>query len=60
MSSELSSQSRRSEVYGGLKISIETLVNAVEISLVPGLEGIVTTVKSIMDIIEVKFGLVLL
>ena len=47
-------------MYNGLKISIETLVNVVQISLVPGLEGIVTTVKSIMDIIEVKLGLVLL
>jgi hypothetical protein len=60
MSSEIASQRRRSEVYNGLKISIETLVNVVQISLVPGLEGIVTTVKSIMDIIEVKLGLVLL
>jgi len=41
-------------VYNGLKTSLDILTSAAKISPVPGLEGVVTTVKSIMDIIEVK------
>jgi hypothetical protein len=41
-------------VYNGLKTSLDILTSAAKISPVPGLEGIITTVKSIMDIVEVK------
>jgi hypothetical protein len=54
MSSETPTRRRRSEVYNGLKTSIGILASVVTISPVPGLEGIVLTVKGIMDIIEVS------
>lgn len=47
-------------MYKGLKMSLEVLMVASEISPIPGLEGIITTVKSIMDIVEVNFYLSLL
>jgi hypothetical protein len=58
MSSETPSRRRRSEVYNGLKTSVEILASVAKI--LPGLEGIITTVKSVMDIIEVRLWLVLL
>jgi hypothetical protein len=41
-------------VYNGLKTSLDTLTSAAKLSPVPDLEGVITTVKSIMDIVEVK------
>jgi hypothetical protein len=54
MSVEAPTRRRRDEVYNGLKTSVGILTRIVKISPVPGLEGIITTVKSIMDIVEVK------
>ena len=57
MSSENSTRRRRDEVYKGLKTSLEVLVVAAKISPIPGLEGIITTVKGVMDIVEVNLCL---
>ncbi len=53
MSSETLTRKRRDEVYNGLKASLEILASAVKMSPVPGLEGIIGTVTSIMNIVEV-------
>ena len=58
--SETSTRKKRDEVYKGLKISLEVLTVAVKISPIPGLEGVITTVKSIMDVVEVNLCLSLL
>jgi len=60
MMSETSTRKKRDEVYKGLKISLEVLTVAVKISPIPGLEGVITTVKSIMDVVEVNLCLSLL
>jgi hypothetical protein len=54
MSSETLTRKRRDEVYNGLKASLEIMASAAKISPVPGLEGIIHTVTSIMDIVEVS------
>ena len=54
MSVEAPTRRRRNEVYNGLKTSLDVLTSVAKISPVPGLEGVITTVKSIMDIVEVK------
>jgi hypothetical protein len=54
MSSETLTRKRRDEVYNGLKASLEIMASVVKMSPVPGLEGIVGTVMSIMDIVEVS------
>ena len=54
MSSETLTRKRRGEVYNGLKASLEIMASVVKISPVPGLEAIIQTVKSIMDIVEVS------
>lgn len=53
MSSETLTRKRRDEVYNGLKTSLEIMASVVKISPVPGLEGIIDTVTSIMDVVEV-------
>ena len=60
MMSETSTRKKRDEVYKGLKISLEVLTVAAKISPIPGLEGVITTVKSIMDVVEVNLCLSLL
>ena len=45
---------RRDEVYNGLKASLEIIASAGKMSPVPGLEGIIGAVTSIMDIVEVS------
>ena len=57
MSSETLTRKRRDEVYNGLKASLVIIASVVKISPVPGLEGIVGTVTSIMDIVEVSYYL---
>ncbi|KAI0302996.1 hypothetical protein BC826DRAFT_324029 [Russula brevipes] len=52
MSSETTTRKRRDEVYNGLKTSLEVMASALTMAPVPGLEGIITTVRSIMDIVE--------
>lgn len=54
MSSETLTRKRRDEVYKGLKVSLEIMARLVKISPVPGLEAIISTVTSIMDIVEVR------
>ena len=54
MSSEISTRRRRDEVYKGLKTSLEVLMVAAKISPIPGLEGIIATVKGIIDVVEVN------
>jgi hypothetical protein len=53
LSSDTLARKRRDEVYNGLKATLEIMAAAVKISPVPGLEGIIDTVTSIMDIVEV-------
>ena len=60
MSSEIPTRTRRDGVYNGLKTSLDILESVAKMSPVPGLQGIITTVKSIMDIVEVKRCLALL
>lgn len=57
MSVEAPTRRRRNEVYNGLKASLDILTSVAKISPVPGLEGVIITVKSIMDIVEVKRSL---
>jgi hypothetical protein len=59
MSSEALTRKRRDEVYNALKASLEIMVDVVKISPVPGLEGIIATVTSIMNIVEVSCCLTL-
>jgi len=54
MSSEPPTGRRRDLVYNGLKVSLEIIESAFKISPVPGLEGIIIAVRSIMDIVEVR------
>ena len=54
MSSETLTRKRRDEVYNGLKTSLEIMASVAKMSPVPGLEGIIGTVTSIMDIVEVS------
>lgn len=44
-------------MYKGLKTSLEVLAAAAKISPIPILEDIITTVKRIMDIVEVNLCL---
>jgi len=57
MSSDTLIRKRRDEVYNGLKVSLGMMASVVKISPVPGLEGILGTVTSIMDLVEVSFHL---
>ena len=41
-------------MYKGLKTSLEVLMAAAKISPIPGLEGIIATVKGVIDIVEVN------
>ena len=59
MSPETPTRKRRNEVYNALKASLEILETAVKISPVPGLDGIITTVKSIIEVVEVSYCLTL-
>jgi hypothetical protein len=54
MSSDTLTRRRRDEVYNGLKTSLAIMASVVKISPVPGLEGIIDIVTSIMDIVEVS------
>ena len=54
MSSETPTRKRRNEVYNALKASLGILETAVKIAPVPGLEGIIAAVKSIIEIVEVS------
>ena len=54
MSSETLTRKRRDEVYNGLKASLEIIASVVKMSPLSGLEGIIGTVTSIMDIVEVS------
>jgi hypothetical protein len=54
MSSEIPTGKRRDVVYNGLKTSLGIIEIIFKISPVPGLEGIITAVKSIMDTVEVR------
>lgn len=59
MPSETPTRKRRDEVYNGLKSSLDNMASVINLSP-PALEGIVTTVKSIMDTVEVRCYLTLL